>query len=129
MKVEINKINPFASEDSETRENSDKVDILCFSTQDWNDLWTRKQRFMTRFAREGHRTIYVETQFHWITYFLRFKTDWRRVFAFLKGPQKIEDNSWVYTPPILFPFFQFHSFTFNFFFRILTFMLIYWKKQ
>src|SRR6266576_2802393 len=26
-------------------------DIICLSTQDWNGLWTRKQRFMQMFAR------------------------------------------------------------------------------
>lgn len=83
-----------------------KSDMLCLSTQDWNDLWTRKQRFMKRFADEGHRVLYVETQFHWITYVLRFRSQWRRLFAFLKGPVRIDDNLWVYTPPLLIPFFQ-----------------------
>ena len=83
-----------------------KSDIICLSTQDWNDLWTRKQRFMKRFADEGHRVLYVETQFHWISYVLRLRTQWRRLFSFLKGPIQIDKNLWVYTPPLLLPFFQ-----------------------
>ncbi len=84
----------------------DKVDIVCLSTQDWTDLWTRKQRFMQRFAREGHRVLYVETQFHWVSYFLRFRTQWRRIRSFFAGPRQLEPNLWVYTPPIVLPFFQ-----------------------
>lgn len=83
-----------------------KIDIVCLSTQDFDDLWTRKQRFMTRFAQEGHRVLYIEAQWHWITYFRRFKSNYRRVWAFLSKPQRRQDNLFVSTPPLLFPFFQ-----------------------
>jgi len=32
-------------------------DIVCLSSQDWTDVWTRKQRFMRRLARQGHRVL------------------------------------------------------------------------
>ncbi len=35
-------------------------DIVCISTQAWSYLWTRKQRFMDRFAHAGYRVLYVE---------------------------------------------------------------------
>lgn len=80
--------------------------IVTLSTQDWRDLWTRKQRFMLQFARQGNRVLYVETQFHWLTYFKLFRKQWRRVFLFLRGPREIEPNLFLYTPPLLLPAFQ-----------------------
>ncbi len=83
-----------------------KSDILCISTQDFDDLWTRKQRFMKRFAQAGCRVLYVETQVHWVTYLREFKNRYKRIFRFLKGPKEVEKNLWVITPPPLLPFFQ-----------------------
>jgi len=83
-----------------------KSDILCISTQDFDDLWTRKQRFMKRFAESGCRVLYVETQVHWVTYLREFKNRYKRLFRFLSGPRQIENNLWVITPPPLPPFFQ-----------------------
>jgi glycosyltransferase involved in cell wall biosynthesis len=87
-----------------------KPDIICISTQDWNDLWTRKQRFMKRFAEMGCRVLYIETQVHWITYLRELRRRWGRIFAFLSGSRKIRDNLWVTTPPLVLPFFQMNSF-------------------
>jgi glycosyltransferase involved in cell wall biosynthesis len=81
-------------------------DIVTLSTQDWHDLWTRKQRFMLQFARQGNRVLYVETQYHWVTYFRQFKRQWRRVYLFLLGPRKVAPNLFIYTPPLLLPAFQ-----------------------
>src|SRR6058998_860732 len=39
-------------------------DIVCLSTQDWNGLWTRKQRFMKMFAEADNRVMYIETPVH-----------------------------------------------------------------
>ncbi|MCK4573789.1 MAG: glycosyltransferase [candidate division Zixibacteria bacterium] len=81
-------------------------DIMTLSTQDWLDLWTRKQRFVLQFARQGNRVIYVETQFHWLSYIKQLKKHWRRIYLFLYGPRKVEENLYVYTPPLLLPAFQ-----------------------
>ena len=37
-----------------------KSDIICISTHYWNDFWFRKQHFMSRFAKLGHRVLYVQ---------------------------------------------------------------------
>jgi glycosyltransferase involved in cell wall biosynthesis len=87
-----------------------KPDIICISTQDWNDLWTRKQRFMKRFAEIGCRVLYIETQVHWITYLRELRRRWRRIFAFLNGSREIQGNLWVTTPPLVLPFFQMNPF-------------------
>jgi glycosyltransferase involved in cell wall biosynthesis len=80
--------------------------MVTLSTQDWADLWTGKQRFMLQFARQGNRVLYVETQFHWVTYLRLFTKHWRRIFLFLLGARQIEPNLYLYTPPILLPAFQ-----------------------
>lgn len=35
-------------------------DVVCVSTNYWGGEWFRKQQFMQRFARDGHRVLYVE---------------------------------------------------------------------
>ena len=80
-------------------------DIICLSSQDWNDLWTRKQRFMQRFAKQGNRVMYIEAQASLISLGI-FKRDWRRFFRWLKGPRKIEDKLYVATLPLVIPLFQ-----------------------
>jgi glycosyltransferase involved in cell wall biosynthesis len=81
-------------------------DIVTLSTQDWRDLWTRKQRFMLQFARQENKVLYVETQFHWLTYIKRFKQQWRRIYLFLLGPREVVPNLFIYTPPLIIPAFQ-----------------------
>lgn len=79
--------------------------ILCLSTHDWGGLWTRKQRFMQRLARQGNRVLYIEAQASIVS--LRIiKRDWRRIFRWLRGPRKIDDNLYVATLPLVLPFFQ-----------------------
>jgi len=80
-------------------------DIVCLSSQDWNDLWTRKQRFMQRFARQGNRVLYVETQASLVSVGV-WRTDWRRAFRWLRGPRRVEESLYIATLPLLLPFFQ-----------------------
>ena len=97
--------------------------IMTFSTQDWSDLWTRKQRFTLQFARQGNKVIYVETQFHWLSYIKQFKKHWRRIYLFLLGARPVESNLYVYTPPLLLPFFQMYPVLAKINNRILGFFL------
>lgn len=83
-----------------------KLPIVCLSTQDYGELWTRKQRFMNMFADDGHRVVYVESQWHLLTYARRFSGQWLRPFRFLFKPRKIKNNLFVATPPLLLPFHQ-----------------------
>ncbi len=81
-------------------------DIICISTQDWDDLWTRKQRFMSRLAKQGNRVLYIEHQTHLVGYVRQFRSQWRRISKPLKGPREMEGNLYVYTLPLILPFFQ-----------------------
>jgi len=100
------KISRTAELHVEEHEGLKGEDIVTLSTQDWNDLWTRKQRFVLQFARQGNRVLYVETQFHWVSYVRQFRKHWRRVFLFALGARRVEENLFVYTPPLLVPAFQ-----------------------
>ena len=87
-------------------QHDQKLPIVCLSTQDYGDLWTRKQRFMNMFADDDHRVIYVESQWHLLTYLKRFSGQLTRPFRFLGKPRKVKDNLFVATPPLLLPFHQ-----------------------
>ena len=79
--------------------------IICISTQDWNSLWTRKQRFMRKFSRQDNKVLYIESQPSFISLGI-IKSDWKRFFRWLGGPQKRETNLYVGTLPLVLPFFQ-----------------------
>ena len=81
-------------------------DIVCISTQDWDDLWTRKQRFMSRLAQQDNRVLYIEQQMHLAGYVKHFKSDWRRIAAWLEGPREAANNLYVYSLPLILPFYQ-----------------------
>jgi len=104
--VEVPKVSKAAALKLEGHRGFSGQSIVTLSTQDWGDLWTSKQRFMLQFARQGNRVLYVETQFHWVTYLRLFRKHWRRIFLFLLGAREIEPNLFIYTPPILLPAFQ-----------------------
>ncbi len=79
--------------------------IICLSTQDWNDLWTRKQRFMQKFAKQENKVLYIESQASMISLGI-IRNDFGRILRWLKGPRKIENNLYVATLPLVLPFFQ-----------------------
>src|SRR5215472_6030825 len=80
-------------------------DIVCLSTQDWNGLWTRKQRFMKMFSESGNRVLYVETPVHLLGIDV-LPGDPGRFLRFLAGPRPLSKTLSVSTLPILLPMFQ-----------------------
>lgn len=80
-------------------------DIVCLSSQDWRDLWTRKQRFMHRFARQGNRVLYVETELS-LASLPALREDPARAWRWRRGPRLVEPNLHVATLPLVWPFFQ-----------------------
>ncbi len=81
-------------------------DFLVLSTQDWDALPTRKHRFARRFAQNGNRVLYVEQQMHWAGWLVDIRNQFSRVWRWLQGPRQVEPNVWVFTLPIVLPFFQ-----------------------
>jgi glycosyltransferase involved in cell wall biosynthesis len=80
--------------------------MVMVSTQDWDDLHTRKQRFAERFAAGGCRVLYVEAQWHWLTYLRRRDRATARLAHAGKPPRLLKENLWLWTPPPQLPFFQ-----------------------
>ncbi len=83
-----------------------RYDFIVLSTQDWDAVPTRKHRFARKFAAQGNRVLYVEQQMHWAGWLVDLKSQLSRVWRHLQGPRKVEPNLWVYTLPIVLPFFQ-----------------------
>lgn len=81
-------------------------DILILSTQDWDYLPTRKHRFSRWWAQDGNRVLYVEQQMHWAGWLVDLKNQFGRLWRWLSGPREVEPNLWVYTLPLVIPFFQ-----------------------
>ena len=80
--------------------------IICISTADWEDFWTRKQRFMLKFAQQNNKVLYIEQQMHVLGYLKHFRLHWKRVYLWLFGSREIFENLFVYTLPILLPFYK-----------------------
>jgi SAM-dependent methyltransferase/glycosyltransferase involved in cell wall biosynthesis len=103
-------------------------DIICLSSQDWNDLWTRKQRFMQRFAQQGNRVLYIEAQASLASIGI-LRVDWRRAFRWMAGPRRVQENLYVATLPLVVPCFQMWS-AINTVNNALLFPLLrHWVKQ
>lgn len=80
-------------------------DIVCLSSQDWDDLWTRKQRFMQRLARQGNRVLYIEAQASLVSAGV-LRADLSRAGRWRAGPRPVEANLHVATLPLVCPGFQ-----------------------
>src|ERR1051326_4057238 len=103
-------------------------DIICLSTQDWNGLWTRKQRFMKMFAEAGNRVLYIETPVHLLGLDV-LPNDPGRFVRFLGGPRLIQERLHAATLPILLPIFQMSSLVNEINQRIAGMALRRWLKQ
>jgi glycosyltransferase involved in cell wall biosynthesis len=81
-------------------------DFIVLSTQDWDALPTRKHRFARWFAEGGSQVLYVEQQMHWAGWLADLKNQFSRAWRWLRGPRRVAPNLWVFTLPIVLPFFQ-----------------------
>jgi hypothetical protein len=83
-------------------------EFIILSTQDWDAMPTRKHRWARNWARQGNRVLYVEQQMHWAGWLIDIRRQFGRVFRWLGGPRDAdaEPNLWVFTLPVVIPFFQ-----------------------
>ncbi len=81
-------------------------DFVILSTQDWDCLPTRKQRFARWWAQAGNRVLYVEQQMHLAGWLAEIGKHFSRAWRWLEGPRQVEPNLWVFTLPVVLPFFQ-----------------------
>lgn len=70
------------------------MDIVCLSTVAWNALWQRHQQLMWRLS-ERHRVLFVEPAKNVLSAGLCPRV----FFRWIRGPRRIRDRLFVYTPP------------------------------
>lgn len=80
-------------------------DFILFSTADWDEpYWTNKQHTASHLAAAGHRVLYIESV-GLRTPNLASGRDlgrmWRRLKRSLRGPRRVRDSVWVYSPLII----------------------------
>jgi glycosyltransferase involved in cell wall biosynthesis len=83
-----------------------REDFVILSTQDWKSLPTRKHRFARWWAESGNRVLYVEQQMHFAGWLVDIRNQFSRIWRWLEGPREVAPNLWVFTLPIVLPFFQ-----------------------
>jgi glycosyltransferase involved in cell wall biosynthesis len=76
-------------------------DIICFSTHYWNDFWFRKQHFMSRLVRLGHRVLYVQPSFSMVRASEHPQLARNRWFRGLV--ERVDDNLHLFSPPRMLP--------------------------
>lgn len=88
--------------------NSDRYNIVCISTIDWDFLWQGQQEIMSTLARQGHRILYIENtgvRTPNLKDLPRIKSrllNWRKG---IRGIRKVMGNLYVYAPLCLpFPY-------------------------
>ncbi|HWI54910.1 MAG TPA: glycosyltransferase, partial [Desulfobacteria bacterium] len=77
-------------------------DIVCISSIDWDPIWTRKQQVMSRLPK-SNKILYVEPP---ITLLSPFKdpATWSKWGAWFKGIRRLNENIYLYSPPVVLPF-------------------------
>ena len=79
--------------------------IVCISTSNYYPVPTRKQNVMNRL--QDAEVIYIDPPVT-ILAPLKDRSAFKRLTAFRKPGQKAKDNITVYSPPLVFPFFNKH---------------------
>ena len=80
-----------------------RLDILCFSSTDWDGPWGSRQQVMLRFARRGYRILFIE-QPAGLEHLLRYPALRQRKFRrWREGPRQIAENLWIVSLPPLLP--------------------------
>jgi glycosyltransferase involved in cell wall biosynthesis len=81
-------------------------DILILSTQDWDALPTRKHHWARKFSSRGNRVVYVEQQMHILGWLADIRNQYKRIWSWIYGPRIVSEGLWIFTLPIVLPFFQ-----------------------
>jgi glycosyltransferase involved in cell wall biosynthesis len=79
------------------------VDVLCFSSTDWEGVWGSRQQVMLRLARRGYRILFVE-QAAGLEHLWRYPALWQRKWRrWREGVREAADNVWIASLPPLLP--------------------------
>ncbi len=79
------------------------TDIICVSTTDWHEIWGSRQQIMLRLAALGNRILFVERQVG-PEHLIRDRSIFRKKTASNEHLlHKINENIWLYNPPLILP--------------------------
>lgn len=78
-----------------------KQTIICISTHFWHDFWFRKQHFMSRFAKQGYKILYVQPTHSMVRPYRKPELADNRLFA--PVIKKLDEQITLFSPPRLFP--------------------------
>ncbi|GBF35374.1 glycosyltransferase [Desulfocucumis palustris] len=81
--------------------------IICISSVDWEPIWTRKQQVMSRLPASC-KILYVEPPITLLSA-VKDRSLWFKWLQWLKGPRKITENIYLYSPPVVLPFGNIYS--------------------
>lgn len=76
--------------------------VICISSIDWDPIWTRKQQVMSRLPK-SNQILYVEPPITLLSPFKDPKT-WSKWGMWFKGIRRLNENIFLYSPPITLPF-------------------------
>lgn len=74
--------------------------IICLAAANWEGMWARAQQLMTIFADRGNRVLYVDPPITWLS---PLKNPSLRKGDY-DSLRRVEENIWVYSPPVTVPF-------------------------
>lgn len=74
--------------------------IICLSAANWDGMWARAQQFMSIFAGQGNRVLYVDPP---ITYLSPLKDPELRKKEY-GCVRRVDDRIQIYSPPVILPF-------------------------
>jgi len=79
------------------------TNILCIAAADWSGMWARAQQLMTLLAQEGNTILYIDPP---ITLLSPLKNPelWSNWSRWWEGVRQVDENIYVYTPPVFLPF-------------------------
>lgn len=74
--------------------------IICLAAAGWDGMWARAQQLMSIFAGQGNRVLYVDPPITWLS---PLKNPSLRQGKY-DSLRRVEENIWVYSPPVTVPF-------------------------
>tara|TARA_Y100000590_G_scaffold111125_3_gene126720 strand:+ start:154 stop:1365 length:1212 start_codon:yes stop_codon:yes gene_type:complete len=83
----------------------DKQSYLILYGPTWDGASQVSKHHLAKYwAKLGHSVLYVESQFHLISFITRMKEAFRLSARFIFGPNKITNNLWIHCFPSIFPY-------------------------
>ncbi|MDA8235326.1 MAG: glycosyltransferase [Clostridia bacterium] len=77
--------------------------IVCIAAADWAGMWARAQQIMTLLAKEGNTILYIDPPITLLSPIKNLDL-WGNWARWWEGVRQVDENIYVYTPPIFLPF-------------------------